>query len=106
VKTFDATVCWMDAGPFAANGRYLIKHTTHTTRALIDGVVSKLDVTTLESKAATDAGLSMNEIGRVRFRTRDPLMVDPYSKNKATGAFIVIDEITNHTVAAGMVVAS
>ena len=78
VKAFDAMVCWMDAAPMAANGRYLIKHTTRTTKALIDAVVSRLDIATLESRDAVDAGLSMNEIARVRFRTRDPLLVDAY----------------------------
>ncbi len=107
VKTFDAMVCWMDTAPMATNGRYLVKHTTRTTKALIDAVVSKLDIATLEShEVAHDdgsAGLSMNEIARVRFRTRDPLLVDAYAQDKATGAFIVIDEVTNHTVAGGMI---
>jgi sulfate adenylyltransferase large subunit len=109
-KQFEAMVCWMDATPMAAGGRYLIKHTTRTTRAQIDGVVSKLDVATLDARDvdsdACQAGLSMNEIGRVRLRTRDPLMAEAYAVNKATGAFILIDDVTNHTVAAGMVVAS
>jgi len=105
VKGFDAMVCWMDAEPMAANGRYLIKHTTRTTKALVDSIASKLDIATLESHAVTDARLAMNEIARVRFRTRDALMIDAYAASKATGAFIVIDEVTNHTVAAGMIVA-
>jgi len=107
VKSFEAMVCWMDATPMAANGRYLIKHTTRTTKAIIDGVASKLDVATLESRDVDvdqrAATLTMNEIGLVRFRTRDALMVDAYRDNHATGAFTVIDEVTNHTVAAGMV---
>ena len=108
VKSFEAMVCWMDASPMAVNGRYLIKHTTRTTKAIIDGVVSKLDVASLESRDVVEGAtaLSMNEIGRVRFRTRDALMTDPYRENHATGAFIVIDEVTNHTVAAGMMVAA
>ncbi len=106
VRSFDAMVCWMDAAPMATNGRYLIKHTTRTTKALIDGVTSKLDIATLESRAVDDATLTMNEIARVRFRTRDALMTDTYADRKTTGAFIVIDEVTNHTVAAGMIVRS
>ena len=106
VRTFDAMVCWMDAAPMAANGRYLIKHTTRTTKALVDGVASKLDIATLESHdvAADRPTLAMNEIARVRFRTRDALMVDCYGDVKPTGALIVIDEVTNQTVAAGMIV--
>ena len=108
VKSFEATLCWMGAQAFSPNGRYLIKHTTRTTRAIIDAVTSKLDIATLESHvtahevASTD--LAMNEIAGVRIRTRDPLMIDAYADNRATGAFIVIDEVTNHTVAAGMIV--
>ena len=105
-KNIEAMVCWMDAAPMARNGRYLVKHTTRTTKAIIDGVVSKLDVASLESRDAEDASLTMNEIGRVRLRLRDPLLVDAYADNKATGAFIVIDEVTNHTVAAGMIVSA
>ena len=103
-KSFDAMVCWMDAEPMATNGRYLIKHTTRTTKAIVDGVTSKLDIASLESRPATEATLAMNEIARVRFRTRDALMIDAYRDDKSTGAFIVIDEVTNHTVAAGMIV--
>ena len=108
-KAFEAMVCWMDAAPMAANGRYLVKHTTRTTKALIDGVVSRLDIATLETRPVGDGSLDggalrMNEIARVRFRTRDPLLIDAYADDKATGAFIVIDEVTNHTVAAGMIV--
>jgi sulfate adenylyltransferase subunit 1 (EFTu-like GTPase family) len=101
---FDAMVCWLDAEPMASAGRYLIKHTTRTTRAIVDSVTSKLDVATLETGEASDPRLSMNEIGKVRFRVRDPMMIDAYRVDRATGAFIVIDEVTNHTVGAGMVV--
>jgi sulfate adenylyltransferase subunit 1 len=105
-REFEATLCWMDAESLRANGRYLIKHTTRTTKAIIDGVVSKLDVATLASQVAAPGDtLAMNEIGRVRLKVRDPLLLDAYASNKATGAFIVIDEVTNHTVAAGMVAA-
>jgi sulfate adenylyltransferase subunit 1 (EFTu-like GTPase family) len=97
----------MDATPLDPRGRYLIKHITRTTPAKVDAVVSRLDIATLESVDVADAatpGLVMNEIARVRFRTRDPLMVDAYAINRATGAFIVIDAVGNHTVAAGMIV--
>ncbi len=108
LTTFDATLCWMDAEPLAASGRYLIKHTTRTTRAVVEAVTSKLDIATLElddtARDHTNAALAMNEIASVRIRTRDPLMIDAYAAHRATGAFIVIDELTNHTVAAGMIV--
>ncbi|MGI9026171.1 MAG: sulfate adenylyltransferase subunit 1 [Burkholderiaceae bacterium] len=108
VKSFDATLCWMDAQALLPSGRYLIKHTTRTTKAMIDAVTSKLDIATLELRDTIDEAargeLTMNEIARVRIRTRDPLMVDAYMDNRATGAFILIDEVSNHTVAAGMIV--
>ncbi len=105
VRAFEAMLCWMDAEPLSTRGRYVIKHTTRTTRAIVDGVVSKLDIATLASHHAEGSTLAMNEIGRVRLRVRDPLIADAYAENRATGAFIVIDEVTNHTVAAGMIVA-
>jgi len=104
--SFDAMLCWMDAQPMLPHGRYLIKHTTRTTKAIVEAVTSKLDVATLESYETANHELTMNEIASVRIRTRDPLMIDAYADNRATGAFIVIDEVTNHTVAAGMVLRS
>jgi sulfate adenylyltransferase subunit 1 len=103
-RAFEAMVCWMDAEPMHPNGRYVIKQTTRTTKAIVDSVVEKLDISTLETREADDAPLQMNEIARVRLRVRDPLAADGYEADRATGAFIVIDEVTNHTVAAGMVV--
>ncbi len=104
VKQFDAMLCWMDATPLVANGRYAIKHTTRTTQAIVHGIASKLDVASLESHAVTDASLAMNEIARVTLRTRDALAIDAYADDRATGAFILIDATTHHTVAAGMIV--
>ena len=108
VKSFDATLCWMDAEALQPGGRYLFKHTTRATAGIVEAVTSKLDIATLELRETTheavNGGLAMNEIASVRIRTRDPLMIDAYSDNRATGAFIVIDEVTNHTVAAGMIV--
>ena len=109
VRTFAATICWMDAQDLASGGRYLIKHTTRTTRA-VAAVTSKLDIATLElhqvAHQTAHGRLTMNDIAGVRVHTRDPLMIDPYTDNRATGAFIMIDEVTNHTVAAGMIVRS
>ena len=107
-KEFDAMLCWMDAEPLSPNRKYLIKQTTRVTKAAIVAIAHRLDIGTLQAvsdDAAAQRGLAMNDIGRVRLRTRDPLLVDAYESNRATGAFIVIDEVTNHTVAAGMIVA-
>ncbi len=98
-----ATVCWMADAPVRAGGRYAIKHATHAARAIIADVEDRVDVHTLQADPdATELGL--NEIGRVRLRTSKPLAWDPYARNRATGSFILIDEATNDTVGAGMIV--
>jgi bifunctional enzyme CysN/CysC len=102
VREFDAMVCWMAEEPLSERGRYAIKHTTRSARALVDEVRYRLDVNTLHrDEEAT--GLELNEIGRLRLRTSAPLHVDEYRRNRATGAFVLIDEATNDTVGAGMV---
>ncbi|WP_249011023.1 sulfate adenylyltransferase subunit 1 [Conexibacter sp. DBS9H8] len=102
VRELEATVCWMAEEPLRAGGRYLIKHTTRTARAVIDALEYRVDVNTL----AHDHGageLALNEIGRVRLRTSAPLMIDAYATNRSTGSFILIDEASNDTVGAGMI---
>ena len=100
---FDATVCWMADGAALEPGRdYIIKHTTRTTRARVTALDYRLDVNTLHrDKSAT--ALKINELGRVTLRTQVPLLLDEYSRNPATGSFILIDPDNNGTVAAGMV---
>jgi sulfate adenylyltransferase large subunit len=98
-----ARVCWMSERPLEERARLLIKHTTRTVAARADEIVSVVEIETLEDR--TQPGrMELNDLGVVRFRLAEPLMVDPYARNRATGAFIVIDEATNDTVAAGMVV--
>src|SRR6476646_2685367 len=102
-QDFDATVCWMADEAALEPGRdYLIKHTTRTTRAKVTALDYRLNVNTLHrDKSAT--ALKLNELGRVTLRTQVPLLLDEYSRNAATGSFILIDPDTNVTVAAGMV---
>ncbi len=102
-REFDATVCWMADEASLEPGRdYIIKHTTRTTRARVAALDYRLDVNTLHrDKSAT--ALKLNELGRVTLRTQVPLLLDEYSRNAATGSFILIDPDTNVTVAAGMV---
>ena len=102
-QEFDATVCWMADGSALEPGReYIIKHTTRTTRARVTGLGYRLDVNTLHRDQSATA-LKLNELGRVTLRTQVPLLLDEYSRNSATGSFILIDPDTNGTVAAGMV---
>jgi bifunctional enzyme CysN/CysC len=101
-RDVEATVCWMADAPLRAGARYAIKHATHAARAVIDEVSDRVDVHTLApDEEATELGL--NDIGRVRLRTSKPLAFDPYARNRSTGSFILIDEATNDTVGAGMI---
>jgi sulfate adenylyltransferase subunit 1 (EFTu-like GTPase family) len=100
-RELDAMVCWMSEAPLAERGRYTIKHTTRSARAVVEALDYRVDINTLEHHSASQLGL--NEIGRVHLRCSAPLMLDPYARNRTTGSFILIDESTNDTVAAGMV---
>ena len=99
----DAMVCWLTAASTLTPGaRYTIQHTTRATKAVVKQLDYRLDVNTLH-RDETAESLSLNEIGRVRLRTQVPLHFDPYRRNRETGSFILIDEATNSTVAAGMI---
>jgi sulfate adenylyltransferase large subunit len=101
-KEIEAMVCWMADAPLQPRGRYAIKHTTRSARAVLDEIEYRVDINTLAHEPAGQLGL--NEIARVRLRCSAPLVVDPYARNRTTGSFILIDEASNDTVAAGMVV--
>jgi bifunctional enzyme CysN/CysC len=103
-QDIEAMVCWMDeTAPLRVGGKYAIKHTTRTARAVVRGLQYRLDVNTLHRDE--EAGdLQLNEIGRVRLRTTVPLLADEYRRNRTTGGFILIDESTNRTVGAGMII--
>ena len=99
----EAMVCWMaEQGGLRAGGKFAIKHTTRTARALVNDLRYRIDVNTLH-RDQTAESLELNEIGRVRLRTTVPLFCDEYRRNRETGSFILIDEQTNNTVAAGMI---
>jgi sulfate adenylyltransferase large subunit len=101
-RELDAVVCWMSSVPMRPGGRYALKHTTRSVRAIVDELEYKVDVNTLEHCETSE--LTLNEIGRVRLRLSAPVMVDRYRRNRTIGSFILIDESTNDTVAAGMLV--
>src|SRR5947207_1814945 len=103
-QDIEAMVCWMDeTRPMAVGGKYAIKHTTRAARAVVRQLYYRLDVNTLHRDESAQS-LSLNEIGRVRLRTTVPLLADEYRGNRPTGGFVVIDETTNRTVAAGMII--
>ena len=101
-RELEAHVCWMSERPLEPRARLAVKHTTRTVRALADELVSLTDIATLAEVPAPER-LGLNDIGVVRLRLAEPLCVDPYTENRATGAFILLDESTNETVGAGMV---
>jgi sulfate adenylyltransferase subunit 1 len=100
-KEFEAMLCWLSEQSLDRQRKYLIKHTTRTVKALVSRIAYRVDVNTLKHEA-TDT-LKMNDIGRVLIKVHQPLACDPYQRNHATGSFIVIDEVNNNTVAAGMI---
>ncbi len=101
-KEVDATICWMSERPLSPSGRYRIKHTTRTALAKVDDLRYRFDVNSMHrDEGASQLGL--NEIGRVRLRLSAPLLVDEYRRNRATGSFVLIEESTNDTVGAGMI---
>ena len=101
-RNFEAMLVWMDEEEMDVNKSFYIKQTTHTTRARVDSIRYKVDVNTME-RSSVDK-LQLNEIGRVVFTTGKELFFDPYARNKQTGAFILIDPITNNTSAVGMII--
>lgn len=100
-RQFESTIVWMDEEPMDTEKSFYLKHTTHTTRCRVDHIRYKINVNTLEQTEA--ASLSLNEIGRAVMVTSQELFFDAYTRNKATGAFILIDPITNNTSAVGMI---
>jgi bifunctional enzyme CysN/CysC len=99
----EAIVCWMADEPIAAGSVYAIKHTTRAARAIVEEVRYRIDVNTLHRDAGAGQ-LGLNDIGRVRLRTTVPIIFDEYRRNRTTGSFILIDESTNGTVGAGMII--
>ena len=101
-QDIEATVCWMVDRPLVAGARYTLKHTTRSVRAVVREVRYRLDVNTIHRDESASS-LGLNDIGRIALRTTAPVMVDPYRRNRTTGSFILIDEATNGTAGAGMI---
>jgi sulfate adenylyltransferase subunit 1 len=97
-----ATLCWLSDRPLRPGDRFALRHTTREVRAVVDDIKSRLDVATVTSNPAAE--LELNDIGTVFVRTADPVIVDAYAVNRSTGSFLLVDETSGATVAAGMVV--
>lgn len=101
-QDIDLMMCWMNEKALNPSGKYLLKHTSNETRCMIKEVLYKVDINTL-NKIEEDKAIGMNDIGRIKLKTAKPLLYDAYKKNRTTGAVILIDEGTNETVGAGMI---
>ena len=102
-QNIDVMLCWFDHNkPLQEKGKYSLKHTTQDVRCIVNEIRYKLDINTLH-RNQEDRVINMNDIGRVSLRVTKPLFIDPYRQNRITGSIILIDETTNNTVAAGMV---
>ncbi len=102
-QDIEVMLCWLNNSPAKPRAKYSIRHTSNEQKAMIKEVVYKFDINTLERKD-DDKELTMNDISKVKIRTTKPLMVDSYRENRTTGSIILIDDTTNETVAAGMIV--
>ena len=100
-KQIDAMLCWLSESPLDPRRKYLIRHTTRDSKAMLAGIEFRMDINTMEHQDAEK--LAMNDIAKVSFKLAQPFFTDSYAANRSTGAFIVIDESTNYTVGAGMI---
>ena len=101
-QEIEAKICWLSTSLLIKGGKYILKHTTKETKAIVTEIIYKFDISTLIRLGDVQM-LQMNDIARVKIKTANPLFFDSYRKNKSTGSFILIDE-ANNTVAAGMII--
>jgi sulfate adenylyltransferase subunit 1 len=102
-QDIDLMVCWMNQRPMNLNSKYYVRHTTHETKAVLKEILYKLDINSLQKVEGAEQ-LVMNDIARVKLRTAQPLVFDSYRKNRITGSLILVDEGTNETMGAGMII--
>ncbi len=102
-QDIELMICWFNKRALQSDSRYLLQHTTHEVRCQVKEVRYKMDITTLR-RIQQDPALGMNDIGRIRIRTTQPLYYDSYRRNRYTGSVIFIDEQTQETVGAGMII--
>ena len=101
-KQIDAMLCWLSETPLDPRRKYVVRHTTRESKAMLAGIEYRMDINTMERQPAEK--LAMNDIAMVSLKLAQPLFTDPYVDSRGTGAFIVIDESSNNTVGAGMIV--
>lgn len=102
-QDIDVMICWMNEKKMMMRGKYMIRHTSQTARCIIKEVKYKMDINTLH-RIEEEKEIGLNDIGRISIRTTKPLFFDSYRRNRNTGSIILVDESTNETVAAGMII--
>ena len=102
-QDIEVMICWMNEKKMIPKGKYTIRHTSQTARCIIKEVKYKMDINTLH-RMEDEKGIGLNDIGRITIRTTKPLFFDSYRRNRNTGSIILVDEATNETVAAGMII--
>ncbi len=102
-QDIELMICWLNEKPLLLGGKYAIRHTTKDARCIIKEVLYKVNINNLH-KIEDDLSIGLNEIGRIRIRTTQPFFYDSYKKNRGTGSIILIDEATNETIGAGMII--
>jgi len=102
-QDIDLMVCWLHIKPLQNGGKYAVKHTTNDVRCIVKDVKYKVDINTLH-RMEDDSDIGLNDIGRIKIRTTKPILTDSYKKNRTTGSLVLIDEFTNETVGAGMII--
>ena len=102
-QDIEAMICWMGDNPLKEKGKYALKHTSKDARCMVKEIKYKIDINTLH-RNEDDKVISSNDIARITLRTTSPLFIDQYSRNRNTGSLILIDEATNNTVGAGMII--
>ena len=102
-QDIELMICWMNSKNMIMRGKYTIRHTTQTARCIVKDVRYKIDINTL-NRNESDKAIGLNDIGRISIRTTKPLFVDDYRRNRNTGSIILVDEASNETVAAGMII--
>ena len=102
-QDLEVMLCWLNTNPMQLGGKYVLRHTTNECRAMIKDVVYKMDINNL-TRNEGDKSAGTNDIVKVHLRTTKPVIHDSYRRNRQTGSLILVDETTNETVAAGMIV--
>ncbi len=103
LQEFDAMICWLDNKPMNLGAKYTIRHTTKEAKSIIKEIVYKIEISTLQ-RLENETNLQMNDIARIKLKTTSQIMHDSYRKNRFTGSFVLVEEVSNNTVAAGMII--